>query len=40
MVGEKNRSQHKIDPSDAQEKDILDHYELNRGKFNGKRNVS
>ncbi|CCD68524.2 Calponin homology domain-containing protein [Caenorhabditis elegans] len=39
MVGEKNRSQHKIDPSDAQEKDILDHYELNRGKFNDVRDT-
>ncbi|PIC54083.1 hypothetical protein B9Z55_003487 [Caenorhabditis nigoni] len=33
MVGERYRSNQQ-DPSDAFEKEVLDHYELNRGKHN------
>ncbi|NP_001335519.1 Spectrin beta chain [Caenorhabditis elegans] len=37
MVGERYRSHHAVDPSDAQEKEVLDHYELNREKYNDER---
>ncbi|ULU13969.1 hypothetical protein L3Y34_016467 [Caenorhabditis briggsae] len=40
MVGERYRSNHQHpDPSDAFEKEVLDHYELNRGKHNDERDT-
>ncbi|EFO90826.1 hypothetical protein CRE_09763 [Caenorhabditis remanei] len=41
MVGERYRSQQQktADPSDAFEKEVLDHYELNREKYNDERDT-